>query len=81
MKNTVDKTPKICYTKIKGSEKLMEKIANKTETSKKITIRSGEQYLRLMKSATTQEEKKLYTKTYNAFLAKRQKEVIANEFY
>lgn len=59
----------------------MEKIANKTKTSKKITIRSGEQYLRLMKSATTQEEKKLYTKTYNAFLAKRQKEVIANEFY
>ena len=59
----------------------MDKSSNKTKTNKKISIRSGEQYLRLMKSATTQEEKKLYTKTYNAFLAKRQKEVIANEFY
>ena len=45
----------------------MENIANKTETSKKITIRSGEQYLRLMKSATTREEQKLYTKIYNDF--------------
>lgn len=54
---------------------------NKTKTNKKISIRSGEEFLRLMKSAKTQEEQKLYIKTYNDFLAKRQKEVIANEFY
>lgn len=50
---------------------------NKTKTNKKISIRSGEEFLRLMKSAKTQEEQKLYIKTYNDFLAKRQKEVIA----
>lgn len=59
----------------------MYTILNKAKTNKKISIRSGEEFLRLMKSAETQEEWKLYTKTYNDFLAKRQKEVIANEFY
>lgn len=59
----------------------MDSISNKTKTNKKISIRSGEEFLRLMKSAKTQEEQKLYIKTYNDFLAKRQKEVIANEFY
>ena len=59
----------------------MDTILSKIKTNKKISIRSGEEFLRLMKSAETQEERKLYTKTYNDFLAKRQKEVIANEFY
>ena len=59
----------------------MDKSSNKTKTNKKISIRSGEEYLRLMKSAATQKERKLYTQIYNNFLAKRQKEVIANEFY
>ena len=59
----------------------MRTILNKTKTNKKIPIRNGEEFLRLMKSATTKKARKLCTQIYNDFLAKRQKEVIANGFY
>lgn len=42
---------------------------------------SGEEYLTLLEQANSQEEKEYYAQIYNYLLAKRQKEVIANEHY
>ena len=42
---------------------------------------SGEEYLELLDGATSWAEKEFYTQIYNYLLAKRQKEVIANERY
>ena len=42
---------------------------------------NGEEYLALLDSAQSQAEKEFYTQIYNYLLAKRQKEVIANEHY
>lgn len=56
-------------------------ITDKSKSGEELSIKSGEQYLRLMSGATTKAEQKRYTKSYNEFLAKRQKEVIANEYY
>lgn len=42
---------------------------------------SGEEYLELLDSAKSREEKEFYTQIYNFLLAQRQKEVIANESY
>lgn len=42
---------------------------------------SGEEYLALIERASTQAEVEFYAQLYNYFLAKRQKEVIANEHY
>lgn len=42
---------------------------------------SGEEYLELLSSAKTFAEKEFYTQIYNYLLAKRQKEVVANEHY
>lgn len=42
---------------------------------------SGEEYLELLAQSKTFAEKELYTQIYNYLLAKRQKEVIANEHY
>ena len=42
---------------------------------------SGDEYLQLLSGAKTFEEKEFYTQIYNYLLAKRQKEVIANEHY
>lgn len=57
--------------------KNMTKMVN----SDKLSIKSGEQYLLLISKATTKTEYENYTKLYNEFLAKRQKEVIDNEHY
>ena len=40
-----------------------------------------EEYLTPLDGAQSQEEKEFYTQIYNYLLAKRQKEVIANEHY
>lgn len=42
---------------------------------------NGEEYLALLDGAQSQDEKEFYTQIYNYLLAKRQKEVIANEHY
>ena len=42
---------------------------------------NGEEYLTLLDGAKSQAEKEFYTQIYNYLLAKRQKEVIANENY
>lgn len=42
---------------------------------------SGEEYLELLAQSKTFAEKEFYTQIYNYLLAKRQKEVIANEHY
>lgn len=42
---------------------------------------SGEEYLELLDSANSWAEKEFYTQIYNYLLAKKQKEVIANEHY
>ena len=42
---------------------------------------SGDEYLELLSISKTFAEKEYYTQLYNFFLAKRQKEVIANEHY
>lgn len=42
---------------------------------------NGEEYLALLDGAQSQAEKEFYTQIYNYLLAKRQKEVIANEHY
>jgi predicted TIM-barrel fold metal-dependent hydrolase len=42
---------------------------------------SGEEYLELLESAKSREEKEFFTQIYNYLLAQRQKEVIANERY
>ncbi len=42
---------------------------------------SGDEYLALIERASTQAEIDFYAQLYNYFLAKRQKEVIANEHY
>ena len=42
---------------------------------------NGDEYLELLSSAKNFEEKEFYTQVYNFLLAKRQKEVIANEHY
>lgn len=44
-------------------------------------VLSGDEYLELLSSAKTFAEKEFYTQIYNYLLAKRQKEVIANEHY
>ena len=42
---------------------------------------NGEEYLALLDGVQSQTEKEFYTQIYNYLLAKRQKEVIANEHY
>ena len=42
---------------------------------------NGDEYLALLDVAKSQAEKEFYTQIYNYLLAKRQKEVIANENY
>ena len=44
-------------------------------------VLSGDEYLELLSGAKTFAEKEFYTQIYNYLLAKRQKEVIANEHY
>lgn len=44
-------------------------------------IISGEEYLELLGGAKSRAEKEFYTEIYNFLLARRQKEVIANESY
>lgn len=46
-----------------------------------IPIINGDEYLALLESAKSQAEKEFYTQIYNYLLAKRQKEVVANECY
>lgn len=42
---------------------------------------NGEEYLTLLDGAKSHAEKEYYNQIYNFLLAKRQKEVIANEHY
>ena len=42
---------------------------------------NGDEYLALLDGAKSQAEKEFYTQIYNYLLAKRKKEVIANESY
>ena len=42
---------------------------------------NADEYLELLSSAKSFAEKEFYTQIYNYLLAKRQKEVIANEHY
>ena len=42
---------------------------------------NGDEYLELLKSAKSREEKEFFTQIYNYLLAQRQKEVIKNEHY
>lgn len=44
-------------------------------------IISADEYLTLISSAKTQEEKDFYSQMYNYLLGKKQQEVIANEKY
>ena len=59
---------------------LLQTTANTLLNDKNRTI-SADEYLTLISSSKTQEEKDFYTQMYNYLLGKKQQEVIAHEKY